>query len=138
VHDGMATFRHTLLHLLALAATSGCAAKTYVNLPIERAHSLEVRKLDGTSVRTISDPAALAALDERLNRVHGWFDDIFPRKHSVEYMVDLLHGSTVVGTLIVEQRHVRYYPGKGGAPISKRDHDDLVRILEQHVVPGVR
>ena len=135
--DRMPGFRPTPLLLVALAAASGCAAKTYVNLPFERAQSLVVRNAGGTHVGTISDPAAIVALDNRLSRIDGLFDDIFPRKHSVEYMVDLTQGPTVLGTLIIEQQHVRYYPGKGGAPISKQEHDDLVGILEPHV-PGTR
>jgi hypothetical protein len=115
--------------LVAVFVVIACGKGVRIDVPIGQAARLVVRDADGRTIKTVSDPATLARFDRAVDRIAGWFDDVFPRKHRPAYTVDLLRGDDVFGSLAIEERHLRYTPGKGAVAISKRQHEALIYTL---------
>jgi hypothetical protein len=120
------------LSVLVTVMTLSCAGD-FVNhrfdLPISSAIRLEVRDSSGAVVRSITDAATIRTLDVSADRIDRWFDDIFGGPKTPDCTVDLFGEREWIGTLTIFPRRIHYVPGKGGAKVSLREHDELLRIL---------
>lgn len=116
--------------VLIVLTTSSCAAILgYYRFEVPvHATRLNVQDSSGALVKTINDVATIRSFETATERIDDWFDDIFGGPQTPEFQVEFF-GEGWIGTLSIMPRRVHYIPGKGGAKMSSREHDELLRIL---------